>query len=311
MKKTILLSLLMLASAFGLNAQQTSDDYQRRFNNLVERLGYGGIGYETLFDQWEKALPEDPYLYQARFVWCFNRARTVSYIQLDADRYLGREPILPFVDSLGQRRNYFEDVSYDADLFALAEEAVVKAIQLKPDDLELRLAKVSALMGFERDSPDMAASELTGLIDYHFVSKPKWTSGSGSDVSEEEFLFHIQDYCYQLFRLASPVASEAFRRVSERVLKYRPGNPLFMDNVGSYYLVFRKDSKTALKYYNKVLKAHPDDETAIRNCILLSRSEKNVKLEKKYLAMMVRHGATEQARENARARLEALNAKKQ
>lgn len=309
MKKTLLLTLLMLSSVFGLNAQQTSDDYQRRFNNLVDRLGYGGIGFETLFDQWEKALPEDPYFYQARFVWCFNRARTVSYIQLDADRYLGREPVLPFVDSLGRRRSFFEDISYDPDLFALAQESVVKAIQLMPNDLDLRLAKVSALIGFERESPDMAAAELTGLIDYTFVSKPSWTWGS-APVDEQSFLAHIQEYCFQLYRLGTPVASEAFRSVSERVLKYRPGHPLFMDNLGSYYLVFKKDSKTALKYYNKVLKAHPDDETAIRNCILLARSEKNVKLEKKYLAMMVKYGADEQARENARARLEALKAKK-
>ena len=310
LKKTALLVLiLLLGAAFGLRAQQTSDDFQRRFNNLVDRLGYGGIGYETLFDQWEKALPEDPYLYQARFVWSFNRARTVSYIQLDADRYLGQEPILPFVDSLGQRRNYFEDVSYDPDLFALAEASVMKAIQLMPDDLELRLAKISALMGFERESPDMASAELCGLIDYHFISKPKW-SWRGESVTEEAFLAHVQEYCYQFYRLGTPGGGEAFRTVSEKVLKYRSGHPLFMDNLGSYYLIFKKDSKTALKYYNKVLKAHPDDETAIRNCILLSRSEKNVKLEKKYLAMMVKYGSSEPARETARVRLESLQQKK-
>lgn len=308
-KKTVLFLFLMLAAAFGLRAQQTSDDYQRRFNNLVDRLGYGGIGFETLFDQWEKALPEDPYLYQARFVWCFNRARSVSYVQLDADRYLGREPILPFVDSLGQRRNYFEDISYDPDLFALAQDAVVKAIQLMPTELELRLAKISALMGYERESPDMASAELCGLIDYNFISKPAWTWG-GETVSEEAFLARVQEYCYQFYRLGTTPGSEAFRMASERVLKYRPGQPLFMDNLGSYYLVFKKDPKTALKYYNKVLKAHPDDETAIRNCIILARNEKNVKLEKKYLSMMVRYGHDETARETARLRLESLQGKK-
>lgn len=310
LKKSVLLTaLLLLLPVFSLQAQQTSEDFQRRFNNLVERLGYGGIGFETLLDQWEKALPDDPYLYQDKFIWCFNRARNVTFIQLDADRYLGKDPVLPYVDSLGQRRNFFEDVSYDPDLFALAEQAAIKAVQLAPDNLDLRLAKISAVLAFERESPDMAAAELIGLIDYHFISKPTWQY-LGETVSEEAFLGHIQEYCFQLYRLGTPVASEAFRSVSEKVLKYRPGNPLFMDNLGSYYLVFKKDSKTALKYYNKVLKSHPDDETAIRNCILLARNEKDVKLEKKYLTMMARYGSTDQARESARSRLEALGKKK-
>ena len=63
LKKSVLLTaLLLLLPVFSLQAQQTSEDFQRRFNNLVERLGYGGIGFETLLDQWEKALPDDPYL---------------------------------------------------------------------------------------------------------------------------------------------------------------------------------------------------------------------------------------------------------
>ena len=72
----------------------------------------------------------------------------------------------------------------------------------------------------------------------------------------------------------------------------------------------KKDYKKALKYYNQVLKKHPDDVTAIRNSILLARAKKDVKLEKKYLAMMVQHGETEVDRASAQARLEALNRKK-
>ena len=62
-----------------------------------------------------------------------------------------------------------------------------------------------------------------------------------------------------------------------------------------------------LKYYNKVLKKHPDDLTAIRNCILLARNDKNIKLEKKYLPMLVKYGETENDRNSAKARLTALS----
>ena len=57
-------------------------------------------------------------------------------------------------------------------------------------------------------------------------------------------------------------------------------------------------------------KKHPDDITAIRNGVLLARTIKDVKLEKKYLAMMAQYGETEVDRKSAAARLEALNQKK-
>ena len=44
--------------------------------------------------------------------------------------------------------------------------------------------------------------------------------------------------------------------------------------------------------------------------ILLARQKKDVKLEKKYLAMMAQYGETEVDRKSAGARLEALNQKK-
>ena len=305
-RRYLLTAALTLLSLCAL-AQNTSQDYQRRFSNLVDRVGYEGVGLETLLDNWERELPDDPYLWQARFLWCFNRAQNVSYIQLDADRHLGKDPILPYTDSLGQRRNYFEDISYDPDLFAAAEQSIVKAIQLEPDNLDLRLAKIGALLLFERESPDMAAAELGGLIDYNYISKPKW-SYVGETVSGDDFSALCQDYLFRFYRLGTPVAAEAFRNLSEKFLKYRPGDPLFMNNIGSYYLIFKKEPKTALKYYNKVLKGHPDDLTAIQNCILLARSEKDVKLEKKYLAMMVKYGP-EAERDKAARRLEALGKK--
>ena len=64
-----------------------------------------------------------------------------------------------------------------------------------------------------------------------------------------------------------------------------------------------------MKYYNKVLKLKKDDNTAIRSCILMARNSKNVKMEKKYLEMMVKYGEKEPDRESAKVQLDYLNKK--
>ena len=90
------------------------------------------------------------------------------------------------------------------------------------------------------------------------------------------------------------------------MLSYRPESHCFLTNLGSYMFVVKHDSKAALKCYNKVLKKHPDDYPTIRNCVILARTSKDVKLEKKYLRMLleVTDDPTEQA--SAKVRLENL-----
>ena len=84
---------------------------------------------------------------------------------------------------------------------------------------------------------------------------------------------------------------------------------MYLDNLGSYYLV-KKEYKKALKYFDQVLKKHPEDQAALRNCVLLARSKQDVKLEKKYLAQMARYGESETDRRSAQVRLEALEQKR-
>ena len=84
-----------------------------------------------------------------------------------------------------------------------------------------------------------------------------------------------------------------------------PKNPSFINNIGSYHLLVKEDYKTAAKYYNKVLKSHPGDYTAIKNCVLLARKQKNEKMEKKYLQMLAEHG-TQSDQLSAKARLQQL-----
>ncbi len=107
-----------------------------------------------------------------------------------------------------------------------------------------------------------------------------------------------------MFRIGSDTSVEAFRSLSEHLLTYCKDEPMYLDNLGSYYLV-KKDYKKARKYFDQVLKKHPGDMSAIKGGILMARAQKDVKLEKKYLNLMVQYGETEADRRSAQARLDA------
>ena len=302
--------LVALALPLSLLAQTSQEDYIRRYNNLVNRVGAAGVGVETLLDKWAEEYPDDMQQLLGRFSFWFNKCQTSNVIQLPQDRYLGREPILPMTDSLGRKNNYFEDIVYDDESFGLALEALDKAVALNPNRLDLRLLRIDALTAYEKGSPDMAFSALKSLVDENYRQHPAWEHEAVEKVDDEVFKALIQDYCFTFFRLGTDSSAEAFKSLSEYMLTYSKDDPLFLDNIGSYWLVSKKDYKKARKYYDQVLKKHPDDVTAIRNGMLLARTIKDVKLEKKYLTMMAQYGETEVDRASAKARLDALNQKK-
>ena len=306
------ISSLLVALLLGLAllAQTTpSQEYLRRYNNLVQRVGASGVGVETLLDKWAADYPDDISQLLARFSFSFDRCQTSKVIDLPQERYLGREPILATKDSLGRPRNFFEDFEYDDLMYAEAERALDRILSLQPDRLDVILLKIKAMTAYEKGSPDMALSALVELADRNYKQHPAWIYEGVDRVDAELFKALVQEHCFTFYRLGTDASAEAFRTLSERMLHYCKDDPLFLNNLGSYYLVCKKNSKKALKYYNKVLKAHPDDLTAIRNCLLLARSEKDTKLEKKYLPMMARYGETESDRAAAQARLEVLSKK--
>ena len=101
---------------------------------------------------------------------------------------------------------------------------------------------------------------------------PGWTF-DGQAVSREEFESAVQEYCFLFYRTGSPNSYESFRILSERMLRQNPKNTLFLNNLGAYWQVARHDDKKAAKYYKKVLKLNPGDESATANMKIIEKNK--------------------------------------
>lgn len=304
MKRMILL-LAVLISYVGAYAQ--SERFEQRYDLLVSQLGPAGVGVETVLDNWFKADSTNAKMLLGRFSYYYNKAQSTKVVKKSVDRYLGMEPVLSLKDSTGADVNYFQVTVFDDVLYGEAVKAADKAISAWPDRLDFRFMKANAYIAYEKESPDMAFAYLNSLIDENMGRTRPWIY-DGEETDEEFFQEAMQEYCYSFYRIGSPASYEAFYALSGKLSSKYPENVGYINNMGSYHLVVRSDYKTAYKYYDKVLKIRPDDNTAIRNGMLAARRQKNVKKEKKYLEMMVKYGS-DKDRRLAVGRLEGLNLK--
>lgn len=55
--------------------------------------------------------------------------------------------------------------------------------------------------------------------------------------------------------------------------KLEPNNTVFIDNIGSYWQVAKRNNKKAEKYYKKALKIDPEDYAATSNLKLIQSSK--------------------------------------
>ena len=280
-----------------------SDKYEQRYNLLVSKLGPAGVGVETVIKSWENADSTNSNMLLAKFNYYFTKSQTNEIVMKPGKRYLGIEPVLTLKDSTGTDIYYYQESMYDDELYGMAVKAADRAISIYPEKLDFRFLKANAYIAYEKESPDMAIAYLLSLADESTTRKVWLYNEQPSDA--KFFSEAMLDYCFSFYTIGTPAAMKAFLALSERMNQIDPKNPGFINNIGSYHLVVNEDYKTALKYYSKVLKMQPDDYTAIRNCVTIARRQKNVKMEKKYLQMLLQHGS-DSDKLSAQARLQQI-----
>ena len=269
----ILLSIAAAAVCAVAAAQTTADEFQARYERLVQRVGYDGVGVETLLDRWGEAFPDDMRVPIGRFNFYYHRGHFTEMVSVPgARRFLGREPVLTLKDSTGQDVPYFEEDFFDDEPFGEALKIVDERIAAQPDELRWYYIKISALADYEKGSPDMCGSELRKLIMRNATSHPAWTL-DGEPASQEAFQQGIGEYCARFYEVGSEDTYELFFQLSTMMNKYFPQNTVFINNIGSYWLIARNNEKTAAKYYKKALKIDPEDYAAKRNLQIIERRQ--------------------------------------
>lgn len=264
-----------------------SVDWQKKYERQVKAVGLSGVGVETILDSWGAADSSSVDYLAARYAFWFDKSHSLVVEAHDSPRYLGMEPMLELSDSSKSNTVWYYQVdSFDDELFGRALRYLDKAAAAMPAELEYRVWKVSALMLYEKESPDMTLGLILSLIDEDRSTGQKWLY-QGEEQDRDFFDGLIQEFCWNLFNLGTPQAREAFLKVSEKMLSYDRKSPVFMANVGSY-LMSMKEYKKALKQFDKVLKLDPDNDTAIRNCVTIARILRDDKLKSRYNPMLSR-----------------------
>ncbi|MCQ2143773.1 MAG: hypothetical protein MJY56_06865 [Bacteroidales bacterium] len=301
MKRIICAALVAISMSISLGAQ---NDFKARYDRLVARGGAAGLGVETLLDSWGAADSLSIDYLKARSDFYYVKSMSTEVVVKPTKKYLGCDPIFELKDSTGTPQYYYQETMYDERTIGESLRWIGFAIENYPTRLDLRIDRITTLVGYEKESPDMATTELMRLIDDHFRKRVVWDLPGADKVDDGYFADIIQEYCYTFYSIASVSSQEAFRKISEKMNSLCPKETMFIDNLGSYYTV-SKDYKTALKYYGKSLKIKPDDLTAIRNSVVITTRQKDNKNLRKYLQMLEKYG-NENEKIQAKVRLEAL-----
>ncbi len=237
----------------------------------------------VLVSQWEKAQPQDPDLYVAKFNLILSEAGTLAVSTKPAaqgdmsikDPKTGQE-----VGSIGAG-------GYNPLKVKQAMEVLRKGLALAPNRLDIRfgLAKAAELSDDAQPQYQILSEALAWR--QSAAGQPwRWRDGGPLPAPEAEFVAgSIEEYMMPYWQRGTMESYQHGLALSELLLKYYPASSLGYFNKGNYYAFTRKDAE-AYKWFAKADKLNPDDPQNINNLLRISLNLKNKAAAQGYLARL-------------------------
>ncbi|AMR28814.1 hypothetical protein A0257_18075 [Hymenobacter psoromatis] len=238
--------------------------------------------------QWEKAQPQDPDVYVAKFNLILSDAQALvvstgkpaaggDYVSINdpkTDKAVG---------SIGEG-------GYNPLKVQEAIAVLRKGLALAPDRLDIRfgLAKAAEFM----DDAPQQYQILSAALAWRqsAAGKPwRWRAGGPLPAPEDAFVASsIEEYMVPYWQRGTAESGQSALALAELLLKYYSQSSLGYFNKGNYY-AFAKNDAEAYRWYAQADKLNPADPQNINNLLIISLSLKNKAAAQGYLARLCKY----------------------
>ncbi len=244
----------------GLSSWVLADGFREQFRAAFKAGDLPGA--EKLLTDWEKATPNNPDLYVARFNFLLNKAtRTNNIPAAPAMAATATTPARPAHPA-------FIRTSYDLAVMGQATAALQKGIALAPErlDMHLGLAKSYEMVGKDAE----LLKTLNDMLESHKTNGKTWLWRDGAALPVAENFFvpaGIEPFASAYWKQPSDKGLEKGRPIAELMMKYYPQNSLGYFNMGVYYAHLHKTPES----YEKMQQADALDPTDMSTLMNLAR----------------------------------------
>jgi tetratricopeptide (TPR) repeat protein len=276
-------------------------DYRAKYQALMRQ--HKQKEAQAVVAQWEKAQPQDPDLYVAKFNLLLGEAEVlnVSARPAAAGDFSIQNP------KTGQSVGSIGGGGYDPVKLQHAMDVLRKGLALAPDRLDIRfgLAKAAEYLG----DPAQQYQILKDALGWRqsAAGKPwRWRDGTALPAPEEAFVTgSLEEYMVPYWQSGTAAGYQRGLALAELLLAYYPASSLGYFNKGNYY-AFTDNSAEAYKWFVQADKRNPNDPQNINNLLRISLNLKDKAAAKGYLARLCQYPDFKQDCQQYTAELQKL-----
>jgi tetratricopeptide (TPR) repeat protein len=236
--------------------------------------------------EWEKAQPQDPDLYVAKFNLILSEAEVlnVSTKAAQGGEFSIKDP------KTGKEVGSIGGGGYNPAKVQQAMDVLRKGLALAPDRLDIRfgLAKAAEL----KQDPAQQLATLRDALAWRAsaAGKPwRWRDGGALPAPETEFVTSsLEEYMVPYWQSSTPEGYRHGLALAELLLTYYPNSSLGYFNKGNYY-AFTDNNAEAYKWFVQADKRNPNDPQNINNLLRISLNLRDKAAAKGYLTRLCQY----------------------